>query len=158
MVESYDIPRPPEIFTTCLSSPSLPPHLFLHSEFTMGNPNFTRCGETYMSDRYLIARYNYTGKTTILPNNPATQITYDGCVELCGPGNAYYPWAETSATITTWVLPIMGTLLQAPFESNAFWRTVKAINRWIGSPISSLASILWDIEISGRCALYGPNN
>ena len=90
-----------------------------------------------------------------IPANPLTQITYEGCKVLCGSGSAYYPWAEISATITTWVLPILGTLLQAPFESNAFWRTVKAMNRWIGSPISSLACILWDIEIGGKCALFG---
>jgi hypothetical protein len=108
-----------------------------------------------MSDPALISRYNYSGRVFNIRANPLTQITNEGCIALCGPGNAYYPWAETSATITTWVLPILGTLLQAPLESNAFWRTIKAINRWIGSPISSLASILCDIEISGKCALFG---
>lgn len=108
-----------------------------------------------MNDPGLIARYNYSGPVKLIPSNPLTQITYDGCVALCGRGNEWYPWSTTAATITTWVLPIVGTLLQAPFESNAFWRTVKAINRWIGSPISSLAFILWDIEISGKCALFG---
>jgi hypothetical protein len=117
--------------------------------------DFTQCGKLYMSNDLLIALYNYSGPVVNIPANPRTQISYQGCTALCGTGNAYYPWAETSATITTWVLPILGTLLQAPFESNVFWRTVKAINRWIGSPISSLASILWDIEISGRCALFG---
>jgi hypothetical protein len=121
----------------------------------MHNPNFTQCGQTYMSSPYLISRYNYSGRVLEIPANPLTQITYEGCIAVCGAGNEYYPWAETSATITTWVLPILGILLQAPFESNAFWRTVKAINRWIGSPISSLACILWDIEISGKCALIG---
>ncbi|KAH7074571.1 hypothetical protein BKA63DRAFT_316279 [Paraphoma chrysanthemicola] len=120
----------------------------------MPNPNFTQCGQTYMSDPLLIARYNYSDRVRNIPANPLTQITYEGCTTLCGSGNEYYPWAEISATITTWVLPILGTLLQAPFESNAFWRTIKAMNRWIGSPITSLACILWDIEISGKCALF----
>jgi hypothetical protein len=121
----------------------------------MPRPNFTQCGQLYMSDNSLISRYNYSGPTVNIPANPRKQITYEGCTALCGSGNEYYPWNEISATITTWVLPILGNLLQAPFESNAFWRTVKAINRWIGSPISSLTSILCDIEISGKCALFG---
>ncbi|KAF2738610.1 hypothetical protein EJ04DRAFT_41324 [Polyplosphaeria fusca] len=117
-------------------------------------PNFTKCGIRYINDPDLIARYNYSGPVKLISPNPETQITYKGCIAVCGRGNQWYPWATTSATITTWVLPIVGTLLQAPFESNAFWRTVKACNRWIGSPISSLASILWDIEVSGKCALF----
>jgi hypothetical protein len=132
-----------------------PPTYPKSSHFTMPAPNFTQCGLTYMSSPSLIARYNYSGRVRNIPANPLTQITYEGCTALCGSGSAYYPWAEISATITTWVLPILGTLLQAPFESNAFWRTVKALNRWIGSPISSLACILWDIEIGGKCALFG---
>lgn len=121
----------------------------------MRKPDFTQCGQLYMSSPDLISRYNYSGRVLRIPTNPRTQITNEGCKALCGSGNAYYPWAEISATVTTWVLPILGTLLQAPFESNAFWRTIKAINRWIGSPISSLACILWDIEISGKCAMFG---
>jgi hypothetical protein len=119
----------------------------------MHTPNFTQCGQTYMSDPALIAIYSYTGDVINIPINPLTQITYQGCRALCGSGNKYYTWTEVSAT--TKVLPILGTLLQAPFESTAFWRTIKAINRWIGSPISSLACILWDIKISRKCALFG---
>ncbi|KAH5054512.1 hypothetical protein HBI37_235460 [Parastagonospora nodorum] len=120
----------------------------------MRRPNFTHCGQTYMSNPSLISRYNYTGSVLKIPSNPLTQITYEGCKAVCGSGNAYYPWDEISATVTTWVLPILGALLQAPFESNAFWRTFKAVNRWIGSPISSLACILWDVQISGKCAMF----
>ena|SRR5690242_4647207 len=118
-------------------------------------PNFTDCGIRYMSDSALISQYNYSGRVRLVEANQSTQITYDGCLAVCGNGNEYYSWPVISATLTTWILPILGTLLQAPFESNAFWRTIKACNRWIGSPISSLASILWDIGISGKCALFG---
>ena len=121
----------------------------------MVGANFSACGARYISDPSLIARWNYTGPTRLIPNNPKTQITYEGCKAVCGTDNDWYPWSATSATITTWVLPIIGTLLQAPFESNAFWRTVKAICRWMGSPIASLAAILWNIEVSGKCALFG---
>ena len=118
-------------------------------------PNFTACGVRYMSDPILISQHNYSGRVRLVPANQSTQVTYEGCVALCGKGNEYYTWPIVSATLTTWILPILGTLLQAPFESNTFWRTVKACNRWIGSPISSLASILWDIGMSGKCALMG---
>jgi hypothetical protein len=160
-LESYLVPPHQFDASQCLllcclrarpSTPAAPLHV---CSFMMPQPNFTQCGQSYMSNESLIARYNYSGLVVNIPANPHTQITSAGCTALCGSGNEYYPWVEISATITTWVLPILGTLLQAPFESNAFWRTVKAINRWIGSPISSLACILWDIEVSGKCALFG---
>jgi hypothetical protein len=111
-----------------------------------------------MNDPALIAWWNYSGHVKIIPPNPRSQITYEGCVALCGTGNDWYPWSTSSSFITTWVLPVIGTLLQAPFESNAFWRTCKAIYRWIGSPMASLAYILWNIEVSGKCALFGQSN
>jgi hypothetical protein len=117
--------------------------------------NFTACGIKYMNDPILIAKWNYSGHTRLIPSNPQTQITYQGCKAVCGSGNDWYPWSTISATLTTWILPILGVLLQAPFESNAFWRTVKCIDRWIGSPMSSLAYILWNMDVSGRCALFG---
>jgi hypothetical protein len=77
---------------------------------------------------------------------------------ICGTAPDWYPWSTSSNTITTWVLPIIGTLLQAPFESNAFWRTFKASCRWLGSPMASLAYILWNIKVSGKCALFGTSS
>lgn len=121
----------------------------------MGRSNFTECGNRYMSDPELIARYNYSGPVKLIRPNPLTQTNYEGCVALCGHGNEWYPWPVIAASITTWILPIIGVLLQAPFESNAFWRTVKAINRWMGSPMSSLTAILGDIAVSSKCALFG---
>jgi hypothetical protein len=101
------------------ASPRIRIPLFPYTnEPAMRNRNFTQCGQTYMSDPSLIARYNYSSHVLNIPANPLTQITYEGCTALCGSGNEYYPWAEISATITTWVLPILGTILQAPFESN----------------------------------------
>ncbi|CAI6333681.1 unnamed protein product [Periconia digitata] len=120
----------------------------------MSRANFTECGARYMSDPKLVERYSYRGPVRLNSPKPQTQITHEGCLALCGRGNEYYSWPAIAATVTTWILPILGTLLQAPFESNAFWRTIKAINRWIGSPVSSLTFILWDIQISGNCALF----
>lgn len=119
-----------------------------------GSANFTRCALEYLQSPELIKKYNYSGLVHLLPPNPRTQITYRGCVALCGTGNDWYGWSVSSSFITTWLLPILGTLLQAPFESNAFWRTIKAICRWVGSPMSSLSYILWNIKVSGKCALF----
>lgn len=80
-------------------------------------------------------------------------ISVGGCRKLCGTGVRYYPWFQISSTITTWVLPIMGTFLQAPFEGNHFRGTLYAIVRWAGSPIASLSYILWNIKIIRKCAL-----
>lgn len=117
--------------------------------------NFTECGIRYTHSPELIARWNYTGPVKFITPNPETQITYEGCKAVCGTGNDWYSWGTASNTITTWILPVIGTLLQAPFESNVFWRTIKAINRWVGSPMASMSYILWNIEVSGKCALFG---
>ena len=50
-------------------------------------------------------------------------------------------------------MPVLGLLLQAPYESNAFLDTVFATARWVGSPIASLSYILWNIKVTGKCAL-----
>jgi hypothetical protein len=121
----------------------------------MKQANFTECGLQYTNSPELISKYNYSGPVKLIPANASSQITYEGCLAVCGNGNDWYTWSTTSATITTWILPILGTLLQAPFESNAFWRTLKAVGRWTGSPIASMAYILWNIEVSGKCALFG---
>ena len=34
---------------------------------------------------------------------------------------------DAANTITTWVLPIIGLLVQAPFESNKAWETVLSL-------------------------------
>lgn len=51
------------------------------------------------------------------------------------------------------VLPIMGLILQAPFESNKNWSTLLASARWIGNPAASLSYVLWNIHVTGRCAM-----
>ena len=125
----------------------------------MQQPNFTQCGIEFvagLNDRY--AKYNYTGPTRGIFNwiNETERpplITVEGCRALCGTDPDYYEWADASATISTWVLPVIGLILQAPFESNAFFRTVFALARWIGSPIASLSYILWNIKVAGKCAL-----
>jgi hypothetical protein len=117
--------------------------------------NFTECAATFIGNTTLISQYGYTGPVRNIEKNLQSQITWEGCRELCGKGNEWYLWSQASSTITTWVLPVIGVLLQAPFESNAFWRTVGAICRWCGSPMASLSSILWNMSVSGKASLMG---
>lgn len=116
--------------------------------------NLTQCRLNYANPSLAdIQRYGYNGSVFQIPKNETTQISTDGCLALCGGGNDWYPWEQQASTITTWVLPIVGILLQAPFMSNAFWETVFSMARWVGSPMASLSYILWNIKVSGKCAL-----
>ena len=60
---------------------------------------------------------------------------------------------DAANTITTWVLPIIGLMVQAPYESNQAWHTILSIFRWAGSPIAALSYIFWNIKVTGKCAL-----
>ncbi|EKG16653.1 hypothetical protein MPH_06107 [Macrophomina phaseolina MS6] len=119
----------------------------------MRHPDFTQCGKDFMSNATAQALYGWKGSVIGIAQNRTSQISTEGCRILCGTHSDYYPWSVASSTITTWILPIVGVLLQAPFESNAFSRTILAIARWVGSPMASLAYILWNIKVSAKCAL-----
>lgn len=116
--------------------------------------NLTQCGIKFMSGNY--TNYTYNGPVRgilngIEPKPPL--ITVQGCKDFCGEGSQYYPWPDVSSTITTWVLPVIGLILQAPFESNANFGSFLALARWIGSPIASISYILWNIKVNGKCAM-----
>jgi hypothetical protein len=119
--------------------------------------NFTECAATYAANtteaQQLRWKYGWNGTLLGLERRPSTQISLEGCLAVCGHGAEMYPWEDVSSTITTWLLPVVGTLLQAPFESNAFRRTLLAIARWVGSPIASLSYVLWNIKVSAKAAL-----
>jgi len=116
--------------------------------------NFTECAAVYRNNATLQKLFEWNGPTPgINDRNRATQITREGCHQVCGFGTSYYTWEEASSTITTWILPVVGTLLQAPFESNATKRTFLAIARWAGSPIASISYVLWNIKVSAKAAL-----
>lgn len=104
----------------------------------------------------LYANYTYNGSVygvLKITDRPAL-ITLEGCLHLCETGAQTYLWSQSSNTITTWVLPVIGgLLLQAPFESNRFWRTFFAMTRWLGSPISALWYLFWNVKVTGKCAL-----
>ena len=118
-------------------------------------PNFAECGTRFTSSNSTFTQYIYNGSVpgVFSHNERPKLITYEGCRSLCGSGSQYYAWKDAAATITTWVLPIIGLIVQAPFESNAFRRTVFALARWTGSPMATLSYTLWNIKINSRCAM-----
>lgn len=91
----------------------------------MPAPNFTQCAVDFLTNKTNIERYAYHGPVRGIVANSSTQITYDGCLALCGSGSAYYDWYAVSNTILTWVLPVLGIILQAPYEPHAVWSTVR---------------------------------
>ena len=120
----------------------------------MRRSNFTDCSERFkngLADPTYI--YNGTVRGIFAHTSKPAFITVEGCRQFCGTGIDYYPWKDSSTTITTWVLPVIGLLLQAPYESNEFRRTVWALARWVGNPMASLAYTLWNIKVTGKCAL-----
>lgn len=119
----------------------------------MGRLRFDQCAVTYRDNVTLQSLWGWNGTIVGIERNHTTQISRQGCLEVCGTGVDYYPWEAVSQTITTWILPVVGTLLQAPFESNAAKRTFLAITRWVGSPIASLSYVFWNIKVSAKAAL-----
>lgn len=122
----------------------------------MGRTNFTLCANEFIGNNSKYTNFIYKGTLPspgLISRNYTSQITYEGCLKLCGSGVQYYSWDQISNTILTWTLPVLGITLLAPFESNAFWETVFTLSRWIGNPIASIASTLWNIKITGKCAM-----
>lgn len=118
-------------------------------------PDFDQCGSDFLRNPAgIYNKFLYNGSVQGILNaaRPAL-ISLQGCKELCGTGVEYYSWIDASATITTWILPIAGLLVQAPYESNKAWQTILALSRWAGSPIATLSYILWNIKVTGKCAL-----
>ncbi|CBX89954.1 hypothetical protein LEMA_P124440.1 [Plenodomus lingam JN3] len=111
------------------------------------------CHSKFSANTSLHELWGWRGLTVGFAHNYSTLISREGCKAVCGTGTEYYSWNDVSSTITTWILPVIGTLLQAPFESNAARRTLLAIARWVGSPIASLSYVLWNIKVSAKAAV-----
>lgn len=127
-------------------------------------PNFSSCSQTFIRaiqnpslNLWEFTQFSYNesvnGPLSKINHRPRSMITLAGCRKMCGAGSDYYEWKDSSATITTWVLPVMGLLLQAPYESNELRRTLRALARWLGNPVASLSYTLWNIKASSKCAL-----
>lgn len=124
----------------------------------MKQPNFTECAIEFLSDTVKYSNYTYTGRidtffTTYNSTEKPSLISLTGCEDLCGTGSDYYDWSQVSGTISTWGMPLIGLILQAPFDSNEFRKTMLALARWIGSPIVALSYIFWNIRVTGKCAV-----
>ena len=124
--------------------------------------NFTLCGERVKG----LAKNNslplediYTGhvKGVLGParnrTDPVLLVTFAACEKYCGVEPEFYGWGKASDTITTWVLPLVGLVLQAPFESNNFLQTMYVVFRWVGSPIVSMMCIFWNMKVTRKCAI-----
>jgi hypothetical protein len=120
----------------------------------MATPNFTQCALDFQDSIERYSNYVYTGPVQgILKKTDLPLITVQGCRELCGAGNEYYDWVDIASTISTWILPVLGLLLQCPFDSNDFRNTLYALARWIGSPVAALAYTLWNIKVTSKTAM-----
>ncbi|RPA98526.1 hypothetical protein L873DRAFT_1687229 [Choiromyces venosus 120613-1] len=122
--------------------------------------NFTQCGADLKArekNGTLPPEDIYTGPVKgplgKKPEDRVLLITFAGCEKHCGSTPDFYEWPESSDTITTWVLPLVGLVLQAPFESNNFRQTMFVIFRWLGSPIVSLMCIFWNMKVTRKCAI-----
>ena len=119
-------------------------------------PDFAQCASDFLNGSAdVLSKYVYQGPVQGILANAERPIlmTVEGCRVLCGTGTDYYSWKDASNTITTWLLPICGLLLQVPYESNKNWATFLVLSRWVGNPISSLAYLFWNIKVTGKCAL-----
>ncbi|KAI9747892.1 MAG: hypothetical protein M1815_003801 [Lichina confinis] len=115
--------------------------------------DFKKCNEQFKNNQTNMDLFGFTGSThgrTIKPGTPLMSVR--GCEILCGSDSQYKSWKESTTTISTWVLPMIGLILQAPFESNAKMRTFFATIRWLGSPVAALFHMLWNIKITAKCA------
>ncbi|KAH7076865.1 hypothetical protein BKA63DRAFT_542692 [Paraphoma chrysanthemicola] len=102
----------------------------------------------------LRTHWGWTGSVAGLARNESSQISSEGCLQVCSTGTEYPFWNSISNTITaTALLPLFGSLLQAPFERNDAGRTFLALTRWMGSPIASLSHMLLNIRVSAKAAL-----
>jgi hypothetical protein len=125
-----------------------------HRRFVaMRRLNLSECQRELKNNVTFQQQFGWRGPLVGFAPNDETQISTEGCLQLCGTGTQFYPWKDVSSTLTTWILPVVGMLLQAPFESNATKRTFLAIARWVGSPIASLSYVLWNIKVSAKAAL-----
>ena len=135
-------------------------------------PDFGACGAEFTNhavEKY--SHYIYNGSVAgILNEARPTLITLHGCHELCGTGTQYYKWSvfielrqkivsdlllrkDAASTISTWVLPIVGLIVQAPWESNQAFATMLMLARWLGSPIATMSYIFWNIKVTSKCAV-----
>lgn len=75
-------------------------------------------------------------------------VRYDKCMETCGESPEYYTWSDSFQTLSTWILPLIGLILQLPFGGDTLWEAIQLVVRCVGNSISSLTSELWNLRVS----------
>ena len=98
-----------------------------HEPCSMGRLNITACAASFSNNETAISLYGWNGPVIGIKPNKSTVISWQGCEEVCGTSPMYDSWDDIAATITTWIIPVVGVLLQVAFASNAFWSTVSAL-------------------------------
>ncbi len=76
-------------------------------------------------------------------------LTYEGCMEACGPGSDVHSAFQVLQILATWVLPAIALFSQLPFESlnERKWRNVEAFVNWVGAPASALTTTMFNIHM-----------
>jgi hypothetical protein len=114
---------------------------------------FADCLVKFYNNSTLLEQYAFYG-TIWNPEPDGLYITKHGCNTVCGTKPELHSWNDSSRAITTWVLPMLGMLLSAPFVSNEFRNTLRATVRWLGSPIMSLKQVLCSLELNSNCCRW----
>lgn len=114
---------------------------------------FTDCLAEFRTNLTSLEQYAFHG-TIWKPEPNGIYITKQGCKNICGTDPELHDWNDTSHAITTWVLPMLGLLLSAPFVSNEFRNTMRATFRWTGSSITSLKQVLCSLELNYKCCRW----
>lgn len=114
---------------------------------------FTSCLAEFLTNRTLAEQYAFNG-TVWRPDPHGVYITKQGCKNVCGTHPELHDWNDSSQAITTWVLPMLGMLLSAPFVSNEFRNTMRATFRWTGSSIMSLKQVFCSLELNSNCCRW----
>ncbi|PVF98136.1 hypothetical protein CPB86DRAFT_873630 [Serendipita vermifera] len=89
--------------------------------------DFSQCKQRFKDSEALHTRYNWTGPVEHLPPGVPRGflVTLQGCKDVCGQWPDFYEFSVWSSAVTTWVLPLFGLILQAPFFSHEFIDTVR---------------------------------
>ena len=87
--------------------------VFLDFHHTRRNPH-TSLLETVELHRQVIKDLS----TFAMKKGRAYVLSTSGCRLLCGSGAQWCAWLQIAGTVIASVLPVIGILLQAPFESN----------------------------------------
>ncbi|KAF8627319.1 hypothetical protein AX14_011364, partial [Amanita brunnescens Koide BX004] len=97
------------------------------------------------------------------PKDPSqiTGLTYDGCVEYCGPAPVEFNWPTFSQQSTSWLLPWLALISQLPYGTKDTLNNFLAVILTVGSPTLAAYSLVlavisnrWMVKRFGRSTYY----